>query len=129
MQDNSRAGNHLSIEMVDFNPEWQFEDHKTGIFYKNGIIPQKLFITYLGGNIHPESARKALISLEKIFKSGGRTNSDYIRIADYNKVISATFNTRVLYANTLNRLNEEYHSRPIATYICGASLLLKTMLN
>ena len=128
MQDNSRAGNHLSIEMVDFNPEWQFEDHKTGIFYKNGIIPQKLFITYLGGNIHPESARKALISLEKIFKSGGLTNSDYIRIADYNKVISATFNTRVLYANTLNRLNEEYHSRPIATYICGASLLLKTML-
>ena len=128
MQDNSRAGNHLSIEMVDFNPEWQFEDHKTGIFYKNGIIPQKLFITYLGGNIHPESARKALISLEKIFKSGGLTNSYYIRIADYNKVISATFNTRVLYANTLNRLNEEYHSRPIATYICGASLLLKTML-
>ena len=128
MQDNSIAGNHLSIEMVEFHPEWQFEDHKTGVFYKNGIIPQKLFITYLGGNIHPESAQKALIILEKMFKSGVLTNSEYIRIADYNKVISATFHTRVLYANTLNRLNEEYHSRPIITYICGASLLLKTML-
>ena len=128
MQDNNGIINHLSMEMVEFNPDWQFENNETGEFYKNGIIPQKLFITYLGGNIQPESADKVFLSLEKLFKSGVLTNTEYIRIADYNKVISASFHTRVLYANTLNRLNEQYHCRPIVTYICGASLLSKTML-
>ncbi len=128
MQDNNGTNNQFSLEMVEFNPEWQFENHKTGEFYKNGVIPQKLFITYLGGNIQPASTDKVFASLENMFKSGALTNSNYIRIADYNKVISASFHTRVLYANTLNRLNEKYHCRPIVTYICGASLLTKTML-
>jgi len=126
--DNEGTNNQFSIDMVEFKPEWQFEDKKTGEFYKNGVIPKKLFITYLGGNIQPESADKVFIALENMFKSGVLTNSEYIRIADYNKVISASFHTRVLYANTLNRLNETYHCRPIVTYICGASLLSKTML-
>ena len=104
MQDNNGTNNQFSLEMVEFNPEWQFENHKTGEFYKNGVIPQKLFITYLGGNIQPASTDKVFASLENMFKSGALTNSNYIRIADYNKVISASFHTRVLYANTLNRL-------------------------
>ena len=128
MQDNKGTNNRLSLEMVEFNPEWQFENHKTGEFYKNGVIPRKVFITYLGGNIQPASTDKVFASLENMFKSGALTNSEYIRIADYNKVISASFHTRVLYANTLNRLNEKYHCRPIVTFICGASLLSKTML-
>ncbi len=128
MQDNNGTNNHFSLEMVEFNPEWQYDNHKTGEFYKNGVIPRKLFITYLGGNIQPASTDKVFASLENMFKSGALTNSEYIRIADYNKVISASFHTRVLYANTLNRLNEKYHCRPIITYICGASLLSKTML-
>jgi len=126
--DNNGSGHPVSIDMIDFNPSWQFEDSKTGVFYKNGVIPHKLFITYLGGNIHLDSAKKALEILENMFKSGVLSNCQYIRIADYSEVSSASFNTRILYANTLNRLNSEYHCQPLITYISGASLLLKTML-
>ena len=128
ISDNNGNRVPVSLEMIDFNPEWQFKDSKTGVFYKNGIIPQKLFITFLGGNIQPESAKKAIEILEKVFQSGVLTNCDYIRIADYNEVISAPFTTRILYANSLNRLNSTYNCRPFVTYICGASRLLKTML-
>ena len=126
--DNNGKRESVSLEMIDFNPEWQFKDSKTGVFYKNGIIPQKLFITFLGGNIQPESAKRAIDILEKRFQSGVLTNCEYIRIADYNEVINAPFSTRILYANSLNRLNSTYNCRPSITYICGASLLLKTML-
>ncbi|NMW20001.1 MAG: hypothetical protein HKK66_13530 [Chlorobiaceae bacterium] len=126
--DNEGNRESYALEMIDFNPEWQFEDRKKGVFYKNGIIPQKLFITFLGGNIQPDSAKKAIDILEKMFQRGVLTNCEYIRIADYNEVISAPFSTRILYANSLNRLNSTYNCRPFITYICGASLILKTML-
>ncbi|WP_235923245.1 ATP-binding protein [Candidatus Chlorobium masyuteum] len=125
---NSTSGNQLTLEMVDFRPEWQFEENQTGVFYKNGVIPGQLFLTLLGGDIQPESAKKALAVLENLFKSGVITNSDYIRIADYSAVLRAPISTRMIYANELNRLNSEYHCKPVITYICGASLLLKTML-
>jgi len=118
----------LTIEMVEFKEEWQFEDPQTGVFYKNGIIPQKLFLTLLGGDIQPENAKKAITVLESMFKSGVLSNCTYIRIADYTKVTKAPINTRILYAKELNRLNSAYNCRPLITYICGASLLLKTML-
>ncbi len=81
----------LTIEMVEFKEEWQFEDPQTGVFYKNGIIPQKLFLTLLGGDIQPESAKKAIAALESMFKSGVLSNCAYIRIADYTKVINPKF--------------------------------------
>ncbi|ACD89771.1 histidine kinase [Chlorobium limicola DSM 245] len=118
----------LTIEMVEFKEEWQFEDPQTGVFYKNGIIPQKLFFTLLGGDIQPESAKKAIAVLESVFKSGVLSNCAYIRIADYTKVTKAPISTRILYAKELNRLNSAFNCRPLITYICGASLLLKTML-
>jgi len=118
----------LTIEMVEFKEEWQFEDPQTGVFYKNGIIPQKLFLTLLGGDIQPDNAKKAITVLESMFKSGVLSNCTYIRIADYTKVTKAPINTRILYAKELNRLNSAYNCRPLITYICGASLLLKTML-
>jgi two-component system, sensor histidine kinase len=118
----------VSIDKVEFKSDWQFEDRKTGVFYKNGIIPNKLFLTLLGGDIELESAKNAIKILGNMFKSGVLENCEYIRVADYSKVTRASINTRILYANTLNRLNSEYHCRPVITYICGASLLLKTML-
>jgi len=126
--ENTVPGDPVTIEMVEFRPEWQFIESKTGVFYKNGVIPRKLFLTSLGGDIQPESAKKAIDILENLFKSGVLSNCDYIRIADYTDVTRAPINTRMLYANALNRLNREYHCRPLITYICGASLLLKTML-
>ncbi|NTV08191.1 MAG: hybrid sensor histidine kinase/response regulator, partial [Chlorobium limicola] len=126
--DKRQNGSSLTIEMVDFKEEWQFEDPQNGVFYKNGIIPQKLFLTLLGGDIQPESAKKAITVLERMFKSGVLTNCSYIRIADYTKVNKAPISTRLLYARELNRLNSAYNCRPLITYICGASLLLKTML-
>lgn len=122
------AENQITLDMIEFRPEWQFEESSSGVFYKNGVIPGKLFLTLLGGDIQPESAKKALVILEHLFKSGVLTNSNYIRIADYSAVTKAPISTRMIYANELNRLNSEYHCRPDITYICGASLLLKTML-
>jgi two-component system, sensor histidine kinase len=118
----------ITMDMVEFRPEWQYEEPGTGVYYRNGIIPGKLFITFLGGDIQIDSAKKALEALNKVFQSSVLQNCDYIRIADYSGVTKASISTRKLYANTLNSLNEKYHCRPIITFICGASLLLKTML-
>ncbi|NTW55712.1 MAG: response regulator [Chlorobiaceae bacterium] len=121
-------GMPITMDMVEYRPEWQFEDPKTGVFYRNGVIPGKLFITFLGGDIQLESAKKAIETLNVLFQSNVLRNCDYIRIADYSAVIKASVSTRKLYANTLNSLNEEYNCHPLTTIICGASLLLKTML-
>ncbi len=118
----------ITMDMVEFRPEWQFEDPETGVFYRNGVIPGKLFITFLGGDIQLESAKKAIETLNVLFQSNLLRNCDYIRIADYSAVIKASVSTRKLYANSLNSLNETYNCRPVITIICGASLLLKTML-
>jgi signal transduction histidine kinase/CheY-like chemotaxis protein len=119
----------LHYDMIEFRPDWQYEDPDTGVYYRSGIIPEKLFFTSLGGEIHQEATESIIGVLQHIFESGVLSNCTYIRIADYSGVEKASINSRILYANTLNRLSREYNSVPSVTYICGATLLLKTMLH
>jgi signal transduction histidine kinase/ActR/RegA family two-component response regulator len=118
----------LDYESIEFRPEWQFEDRESRVYYRSGVIPGILFFTSLGGDIQSENVDKVIRVLQNIFENGALTNCRYIRIADYSGIEKASINTRILYANALNRLSREYNSQPSVTYICGASLLLKTML-
>ncbi len=117
-----------SFDMLEFRPEWQFDDPVSGVYYHSAVIPGKLFYTSLGGDISPDAARKAIPYLERVFADRVLENTDYVRIADYSEVVRAAISTRLLYASTINRLNAEYSCRPVITYICGASQLLKAML-
>ena len=129
-QSQGRAGRspRFSYDMLEFRPEWQFDDPGTGAYYHSGVIPGKLFFTSLGGEVHFEAAQKAAAFVERIFADGGLKNSDYIRIADYSAVTKASINARVFYAKTINRINAAYNCHPLVTYICGASQMLRTML-
>jgi len=131
MDPSQREENSLPLlryDMLEFRPEWQFDDPDSGAYYHSGVVVNKLFFTSLGGDIEYEVAEKALAFVRKLFSDGVLRDCEYIRIADYSGVSKATINSRILYANTLNKLTEEYNCRPSVTYICGASVLLKTML-
>jgi two-component system, sensor histidine kinase len=128
MPDKRGVCKPVSIEMIEFNPEWQIEDRKQGIYYRSGVIPQRLVYTSLGGNIQPEFAQRAILSFEKLLCSGKLGNDNYSRIADFSQVKKLPLNTRILYADALNELQDKYNFQPKITYVCGASLLIKTML-
>lgn len=118
----------FSYDMLEFRPEWQFDDPETGVYYHSAAVPGKLFFTSLGGEIHTEVAQKGIPYIERVFADGVFDDCDYIRIADYSGVKKASINSRILYANTLNRLNSKYRCNPVFTYICGASPMLRAML-
>ena len=127
-QGDGEGASSYSYDMLEFRPEWQFDDPVSGVYYHSAVIPGKLFFTSLGGDISPDVARKAIPYLERVFADRVLENTDYVRIADYSEVVRAAISARLLYASTINRLNAEYNCRPVITYICGASPLLKAML-
>lgn len=127
-QGRREDGSRIGYEMLEFRPEWQFDDPKTGAYYHSAVIPGKLFFTSLGGDIQTETVQNTIPFIERVFADGMLENCEYIRIADYSEVTKASINARILYAGTINRLNTSYNSHPSVTYICGASHLLKTML-
>jgi signal transduction histidine kinase/ActR/RegA family two-component response regulator len=126
--DTNSDSAQFSYSHLQFKPEWQYENPLTGVTYRNAVIPQKLFFSSISGVIELESTKEAITILERLFKSGVLDNCIYIRIVDYSGIRKASFNSRLLYANTLNRLHDEHGCTPSVTYICGASVLLKSML-
>ncbi len=127
-QDGETVFPRIRYDGLEFRPEWQFDDPESGVYYHSGVIPGKVFFTSLGGDMQYEVAEKVIPCIQRLFADGVLRDCEYIRIADYSGVVKASINTRILYANALNRFNEEYNCHPTVTYICGASLLLKTML-
>jgi two-component system, sensor histidine kinase len=113
---------------IEFRPEWRVENPETGFHYHSGVIHGKLFFTSLHGLATQEDAERVVNTLPDIFRDGGLTDCRYIRIADYTNVIQPPLQTRIQYANALNRLNRLHNSWPDITYVCGASPLLKTTL-
>ncbi|ARM30566.1 response regulator [Prosthecochloris sp. HL-130-GSB] len=118
----------LSYDMLEFRKEWQFDDPESGVYYRSGVIPGKIFFTALGGDVQYEVAEKVLPCIRQVFADGVLSDCEYIRIADYTDVQRASINARIMYARELNHLNREYRCRPSVTYICKASPLLKSML-
>ena len=127
-QGHGEGGVGFSYEMLEFRPEWQFDDQETGAYYHSAVVPGKLFFTSLGGDVQYEVVQKTVPFIERVFADGVLKNCDYIRIADYSGVTKAGINARILYASTINRLNAANNCRSVVTYICGASQQLKTML-
>ncbi len=113
---------------IEFRPEWSVENPDNGFHYHSGVIPGKLFLTSIHGLANQDDAERVVRTLPDIFRDGGLTDCRYIRIADYQNVIQPPLQTRIQYANALNRLNRLHNSWPDITYICGASPLLKTTL-
>lgn len=127
LPDNRKTDTPLQMAMVRFDPEWAYENTKS--HYRIGIIPGRhLMFTSVGGDLQPECASKAIQVLERLLATEHFTNSRYIRIADFSGVVKLPINTRLLYANALNKLHSKYNCQAEITYICGASLLLRTML-
>ncbi len=127
-QGQASGSSRFSYDMLEFRPEWQFDDPDSGVYYHSAAIPGKLFFTSLGGDVNVSAAQKGIPYVERVFADGVFDNCDYVRIADYSGVNKASINSRLLYANTISRLNTEYNCNPVVTYICGASQMLKAML-
>ncbi|HMA83218.1 MAG TPA: hypothetical protein VKP59_03220, partial [Candidatus Thermoplasmatota archaeon] len=111
-----------------FHPDWQVEKTSNDFFYKNGVIPGKIFFSELGGNITTKEVEEALPQLKKAFVEGKFENTTYIRIVDYSQVENASIQARRTYGKFLTDLNESYHSHPKLSFICGASPFLKMAL-
>jgi signal transduction histidine kinase/CheY-like chemotaxis protein len=113
---------------IEFRPEWRVDNPDSGFHYHSGVIPGKLFFTTINGLATQDDAERIVRTLPDIFRDGGLTDCRYIRIADYLNVTQPPLQTRIQYANALNRLNRLHNTWPDITYVCGASPLLKTTL-
>lgn len=113
----------LVFEDILFKSDWSFEEKKFKL--KNGVIPGKLFFTAFEGIVRFEIAEKVSICMNRLFEEGHLTNSEYIRVADYSMLSNVPLNVRNVYAETLNSLNKKYDSKPVKTYICGASSFIR----
>lgn len=126
-QDKSGA---LCFEQLEFRPEWQYEDPSKGLYYKSGVIPQKVFYSQIQIlNLESEDVKIGLPFLEQVFKDGVLKGSKYIRIADYTDVKKASLMARKDYTLAIKRLNKQYDSLPSSTYVCGANLFIRSALN
>lgn len=119
----------LSFEQLEFRPQWQYEDPEKGFYYKNGVIPKKIFYSSVRSpNLQSEEVEAAMPFLEQIFKDGVLEGSEYIRISDYTGLKKTSLMVRRAYALALNRLNKEYDSRPAISYVCGADLSTRSAI-
>ena len=117
------------FDMLEFRPQWQFEDVEKKIYYHNAVIPGKIFYSriqakYLG----LDDFIRIAPFFEKVFEDGMLTGTQYIRIVDYSRVHKSSIKLRKAYAQMQIRLHEKYHCSPGITYICGANLFIKTSL-
>lgn len=118
----------FSFEQLEFRPQWQFADNRSGVYYRNGVIPGTLLYSSLGGSIRLDDVQQVEPCLNLVFAEAGLSNSEYVRIVDYSGVRTASIRARKHYAQILKRLNQEYNCRPKVTYICGASILIRAAL-
>ncbi|NTV01774.1 MAG: response regulator [Chlorobiaceae bacterium] len=120
--------NLFSYDRIKFRPEWRIENPDTGFRYVSGVIPGRLFFTSIGGLAQQEDVERAMATLPEIFMSGNLAGCRYVRIADYSDVIQPALQTRIHYANALNRANRTNNAFPEITIICGSSPLLRITL-
>lgn len=111
-----------------FRPEWRIINPDSGFRYVSGVVPGKLFFSVIGGKATPEDITRVINVLPEIFAYGRFSGCRYTRVVDYTDVEQPTLQTRIHYANALNRLNRSHNAWPETTWICGASPLLKTTL-
>lgn len=115
--------NKISLKDILFKPEWSYE--KNGFILRNGVIPHKLFFTSFDGITQADTAIKISQCMNRLFEEGSLTNSSYIRIADYSKLLNVPLKTRNAYAKIVNQLNAKYNCKPSVTYICGGNSFVK----
>ena len=120
--------NLLKFTDIQFQRQWHYQSSNANDYYKSGVIPGKLFYSKLGGNYSRTTTDEAIPYLEALYDSGMIDNCQFIRVVDYSEFETAPIESRKLYARTLKRLNEEHNCYPKVTYICGASLFIKTSL-
>lgn len=125
------TGHHKTLCFDDlmFNPEWQIEKSESHFFYKNGVIPRKVFFSAIGGNITVTEVHEAFEPIEKAFIDGEFAHTEYIRIVDYSQLENASIQSRRIYGRYLIDLNEKYDAKSTVTFICSASPFLKMALN
>ncbi|MFH2059775.1 MAG: ATP-binding protein [Pseudomonadota bacterium] len=119
----------LNFDQIKFNPQWKYEDSKIGLCYKSGIIPQKVLYTYLRArSLKSRDVKPLLPVIEQVFKDGMLKGSQYIRITDFKDVNKISFRARRDYVLALNRLYKAYDSIPSMTYVCGASVFIRSTI-
>lgn len=118
----------LSADQLVDDPRWQYESPQSGAYFRNAIIPHRLFYSSLGGNFTVEDSEEAVKRIESIFEEGWLSNDEIYRIADYTDVINASFRARKNYAKALHTIYTKYRCLPLVTYVCGASFIMRSAL-
>ncbi len=128
-KDNILSNKALSFKNIQFKPEWEYHNPKSGFCYKSGIIPGKIFYTLVEGNINSQDLEIAIKIVSNIFKTGIFDNTQYIRITDYTNFKKSSLSIRKNLAHSLNKLHSQHNCKPKLTYICGSDLKTRIMLN
>jgi PAS domain S-box-containing protein len=113
---------------LQFRNEWAFYNSDTQFVYRSGIIPGNVFFSEIHGLVNQSEVKLASSCIETAYRDGLFENKEFIRIVDYTDVKDASYRTRKEYSDLLNRLNQKYNCKPSVTWICGASLTVKTQL-
>ena len=119
----------LNFDQIEFYPQWKYEDSKIGFYYKSGIIPQKVLYTYIrAGSVKSHDVKQVMPVVEQVFKDGMLKGSEYIRITDFKDVKNISFRAKRDYVLALNRLYKAYDFIPKMTYVCGASVFIRSTI-
>ncbi|MCB9058726.1 MAG: PAS domain S-box protein [Calditrichae bacterium] len=118
----------IIFEDILFNKEWQYLNEENGGYYKNGIIPGRLFYSKLGGNLDQDASEIVTKLLEKLFKSAAFDHQKIYRIVDYTDVEATSYFTRKTYVKTLKRLFSEHNCNPLTSFVIGSNIWIRTSL-
>ncbi|MGM0461497.1 MAG: response regulator [Fibrobacterota bacterium] len=117
----------LTMDDLNFKPQWHYRDYLSDAYYKSGVINKKLLYSEAGGTISLKNVEEALPYLENIFTQNHFTGSSYIRIINFTYVIDADSRAQKRYITKINELNKRYLCWPRVTFICGANLKIKSL--
>ncbi len=128
LSSENKSGN-IRFDMLEFSDQWQFEDKIRQVFYRNGVIPGRVFYSCIQADYLSMSDFNRLSPvLEQVYQDGFYNGSKYIHIVDYSQVKKTSIKLRKAYIQLQIRLNKKYHCEPVVTYICGANLFVKISL-
>ena len=133
---NPKKGNPVQISRNEyhfadliFKDEWQYKDKKSGHFYSNGGIPNKIYYSKIGGDFSIDDAWAIEPYIRRYFQSGMLDCKEYIRVADYSGVGKVPIDARRKYGEVIDGLHKEFNCQAKTTYICNAPIFYRSSLS
>lgn len=122
------ANSELNFANIHFDPALDYKNPESGLHYKCGFIPGKVFYSSIQGNVNNRDIQVVTTLLQIIHEKGEFKNTNPYWIVDYSQAGKAPVMVRKKFIKPALDVLKKYNCHPKATFVCGTNLFNKAMI-